>query len=173
MKQTLRVVLYLLLTLQVLPIKSNCQPLKQVTAEINKKLITDFYNEVWGKGNLDFADKVFNEYYIRHDLRPGNALPGPEGQKKIAGDFRKAFPDLTIQIDLIVAADDFVTARWTMSGTHTGKWGTIEPTNKKATFSGVNIFRMENGKVKEIWNHRDDFGLFEQLGVKVYAGSKQ
>jgi steroid delta-isomerase-like uncharacterized protein len=144
-----------------------------MTAVDNKKLITDFYNEVWSKGNLDFVDKVFHQDYTRHDLRPGNPLPGPEGQKKIAADFRKAFPDLTVNIDLIFATDDFVTARWTMSGTHTGQWGTIEPTNKKATFSGVNIFRMVNGKVKEIWNHRDDFGLFEQLGVKVYAGSKQ
>ena len=144
-----------------------------MNADDNKRLISDFYNEVWGKGNLDFAEKVFYQDYIRHDLRPGNPLPGIEGQKKIAADFRAAFPDLTIHIDLVFATDDFVAARWTMSGTNTGKWGTIEPTNKKATFSGVNLFRMENGKVKEIWNHRDDFGLFEQLGVKIYAGSKQ
>ena len=144
-----------------------------MNAENNKKLITDFYNEVWGKGNLDFADNIFHEDYIRHDLRPGNPTSGIKGQKKIAEDFRGAFPDLTIHIDLVFATDDFVAARWTMSGTNSGKWGTIEPTNKKAVFSGVNLFRMENGKVKEIWNHRDDFGLFEQLGVKIYAGNKQ
>ena len=173
MKQTFVLASCLLVVLQLVNVSSKCQIPKQMNAEDNKKLTTDFYNEVWGKGNLDFVDKVFHPDYVRHDLRPGNPLPGPEGQRKIAGDFRKAFPDLIVQIDLIFATDDFVTARWTMSGTHTGKWGAIEPTNKKATFSGVNIFRMENGKVKEIWNHRDDFGLFEQLGVKVYAGSKQ
>lgn len=33
------------------------------------------------------------------------------------------------------------------------------------TFSGVNIFRFgDEGKVVEIWNHRDDLGLKEQLG---------
>jgi steroid delta-isomerase-like uncharacterized protein len=144
-----------------------------MTADDNKNLITDFYNEVWGRGNLDFADKVFSQDYIRHDLRSGNPLPGPEGQKKIAGDFRKAFPDLSIHLDLVVATDEFVTARWTMTGTQTGKWGDIEPTNKKAAFSGVNIFRFEDGKVKEIWNHRDDLGLFEQSGVKIFAGSNK
>jgi len=40
------------------------------------------------------------------------------------------------------------------------------------TFSGVNIFRFGgSGKVVEIWNHRDDLGLREQLGAPVLAGA--
>ena len=163
----------MLLALQIIPLLSFCQNTKNMTSENNKNLITQFYNEVWGKGNLPFADQVFHQDYIRHDLRPGNPIAGPEGQKKIAGDFRKAFPDLSIHLDLIFAADDFVAARWTMTVTQTGKWGEIEPTNKKATFSGVNLFRLEEGKVKEIWNHRDDLGLMQQLGVKIFAGSNK
>jgi predicted ester cyclase len=38
------------------------------------------------------------------------------------------------------------------------------------SFAGVNIFRITEGKVVEIWNHRDDLGLMEQLGAPVYAG---
>jgi len=39
-------------------------------------------------------------------------------------------------------------------------------------FSGVNIFRFGRaGKVVEIWNHRDDLGLMEQLGASVFAGA--
>jgi hypothetical protein len=37
----------------------------------------------------------------------------------------------------------------------------------------VNIFRFgPAGKVIEIWNHRDDLGLQEQLGAAVYAGAR-
>jgi hypothetical protein len=40
------------------------------------------------------------------------------------------------------------------------------------SFSGVNIFRFGGaGKVVEIWNHRDDLGLMEQLGASVVAGA--
>jgi predicted ester cyclase len=60
-----------------------------------------------------------------------------------------------------------------MRGTHLTKWGSIEPTNKKAEFTGVNIFRFENGKVQEIWNYRDDLGLMQQLGAALYAGSNK
>ena len=58
-----------------------------------------------------------------------------------------------------------------MTVTHTGTWGAMAPTGRRATFSGVNIFRFENDKVVELWNHRDDLGLMQQLGAPVYAGA--
>jgi predicted ester cyclase len=39
-------------------------------------------------------------------------------------------------------------------------------------FSGVNVFRFADGKVVEIWNHRDDLGLAEQVGAPIYAGAR-
>jgi len=138
----------------------------------NKALVRRFTEEVWNKGNLDVVKEIFAEDYVRHDLRPGNSLPGPEGQKRIAADFRGAFPDLHTKIDLVVAEANMVVVRWTTEGTHTGQWGNVSPTGKRARFSGVNIFRIENGKVVELWNHRDDLGLMQQLGVPIFAGSK-
>jgi steroid delta-isomerase-like uncharacterized protein len=142
-----------------------------MTADQNKETVRRFYEEVWNKGNVDFALEVFAEDYIRYDLRPTEALPGPEGQRKIAADFRAAFPDLKWTVDLILAEGDLVAGRWTARGTNTGTWGSAEPTGKAAQFSGVNIFRFANGKVVEIWNHRDDLGLREQLGAPIFAGS--
>ena len=141
-----------------------------MSTEENKALVRRFYDEVWNRGNTDFAHEVFAEDYVRHDLRPTEALPGPAGQKKIADDFRTAFPDLEFAIDLIIGEEDFVVGRWTASGTQLGRWGTLEPTRRRATFSAVNIFRFEDGKVAEIWNHRDDLGLMEQVGAPLYAG---
>jgi steroid delta-isomerase-like uncharacterized protein len=142
-----------------------------MSTEDNKTLVRRFYDEVWNLGNTDFAHEVFAEDYVRHDLRPTEALPGPAGQKKIADDFRAAFPDLEVAVDLIIGEEDFVVGRWTASGTHLGPWGALEPTGRRATFSAVNIFRFEDGKVAEIWNHRDDLGLAEQIGAPVHAGA--
>ena len=89
----------------------------------------------------------------------------------IAADFRAAFPDLEFTVDLILAEGDLVAGRWTARGTNTGPWGSVDPTGKRAEFSAVNIFRFANGKVVEIWNHRDDLGLREQLGAPIYADS--
>jgi predicted ester cyclase len=140
-------------------------------AERNKALIRSFYEEVWNKGNVEFAHQVFAENYVRHDLRPSQAEPGPAGQAKVARDFRKAFPDIHYTFDLLIAENDLVAVRWTSSATMTGKWGNIEPTGRRVTYSGVNIFRLKDGKVVEIWNHRDDLGAQQQLNAPVYAGA--
>jgi predicted ester cyclase len=139
----------------------------------NKDLIRRFYEEVWDRGNLDVCDEVFAPDYVRHDFRSTEPVPGPEGQKQIAADFRAAFPDLHFVVDLLVAENDYVVGRWTATGTHSGCCGTVEPTGRRVRFSAANIFRVENGKVVEIWNHRDDLGLREQLGgATIYAGAQ-
>jgi steroid delta-isomerase-like uncharacterized protein len=140
-------------------------------SEANKALVSRFYEEVWNKGNLEAADGIFAEDYVRHDLRPGDAPAGPEGQKLVAGMFRAAFPDVHLGVEFMIAEADMVVARWTMRGTHRGAWGGIPPTGKRVSFTGVNIFRITEGKVVEIWNHRDDLGLSEQLGAAVFAGA--
>ncbi len=144
-----------------------------MSIEDNKALVRRFYEEVWNRGNLGAADDIFADDYARHDLRPGNALSGPAGQKKIAGDLRAAFPDLHMTVDLMIAEGDLVMARWTTEGTNTGQWGDVPPTGKYARFSGVNIFRIAQGKVVELWNHRDDLGVMQQLGAPIYAGSSR
>jgi len=142
-----------------------------MSTDRNKALVRRFYEEVWDRGNTGFASEVFADDYVRHDLRPTEALPGPAGQQKIADDFRAAFPDLAITVDLIIGEQDFVVGRWTATGTHLGSWGGLEPSGRRVSFSAANIFRFEDGKVAELWNHRDDFGLREQLGTAIYAGA--
>jgi steroid delta-isomerase-like uncharacterized protein len=138
----------------------------------NKELVRTFYDEVWVNGNLDAADEVFAADYTRHDLRATEALPGPEGQKKIAAEFRAAFPDLQFDVELLIADGDYVVGRWTASGTNLGPWGSLQPTGRRVTFSAANIFRFEDGKVAELWNHRDDLGLMEQVGVPIHGGAR-
>jgi steroid delta-isomerase-like uncharacterized protein len=142
-----------------------------MSEEANKAAVRRLYEEVWARGNLDVADELFTDDYERHDLRAGDPAPGPKGQRQIAAAFRAAFPDLTWDVDFIMADGDFVAGRWTATGTHRGRWAGVEPTGRRMEFSGINVFRFENGKVVELWNHRDDLGLMEQLGVRVYAGA--
>lgn len=141
-----------------------------MTDDANKQLVRRFYEELWNRGNLDAADELVAADYVRHDLRPGDAPPGPAGQKAVAEKFRTAFPDVSLKVEALIAEGDLVAARWTMSGTHTGAWGDSAPTGRSVRFSGVNFFRIADQKIAEIWNVRDDLGLREQLGAAVYAG---
>ena len=78
-----------------------------------------------------------------------------------------------MDVDMVVSDADLVAARWTSTGTFTGPWGGVSPTGVRTTFSGVNIFRIHGGRVAELWNHRDDLGLMEQVGAPLIAGSSR
>jgi len=142
-----------------------------MSTEDHKAIVRRFYEEVWNGGDVDVAREVFADDYVRHDLRPTEAAPGGAGMAAIARSFRQAFPDLRMHVDVLLAESDLVAARWTSMGTFTGDWAGVAPTGRRATFSGVNIFRFVNGRVAELWNHRDDLGLMQQVGAQVFAGS--
>jgi predicted ester cyclase len=62
---------------------------------------------------------------------------------------REAFPDYELTIDSLIVKRDRVMARYTICGTHKGEFLGISATNEKMAVTGVDIFRLENGKVVE------------------------
>jgi steroid delta-isomerase-like uncharacterized protein len=129
-----------------------------------KHCVRRFYEEVWNRGNGAAASELATADCVRHD--PTGPVPvGPAGFAAMASRWRTALPDLRLHIDLLLAETDLVAARWTIAGTHTGPLGTIPPTGRALTFSGVNIFRVVSGRIAEIWNHRDDLRLYQQMGI--------
>jgi len=141
--------------------------------EDNKDVVRRMVDECVNLHRSEILDQFVDRGIRVHPGTPG-AAPDGEGidaLREAFQRFRTTFPDLHVGLDQVLAEDDLVAARWTATGTHTGPWGAIAPTGRPISFSGVNIFRFERGKVAEIWNHRDDLGLMTQLGaVTMNAG---
>jgi predicted ester cyclase len=136
----------------------------------NKAIIRRFIDEVWNEGNLAVADEIF------HPQATSPSAPqlptGGAGVKVIAGMFRSAMPDYHIEIIDLLAEGDWVLARFTQSGTHTGAdlMG-IPVSGKKATWGEIGILRFAGGKVVESWYNVDMLGMMQQLGVGAPSGS--
>lgn len=92
-------------------------------------------------------------------------VPGSEGLKDIVFVYRAAFPDLTLTIDDMVAEGDKVAVRFTTKGTNTGPFIEVPPTGKRITMTYIEIFRIADGKIIEIWGEADLLGLMQQLGT--------
>ena len=58
------------------------------------------------------------------------------------------------------------------TGTHTGSFWGLPPTNRQVRFSGLEINRMVDGKVAEHWFQMDAMTLFEQLGLRIVPGPR-
>jgi predicted ester cyclase len=81
----------------------------------------------------------------------------------------RAFPDYHRTIEDIIAEGDKVWVYSTTTMTHTGEFRGVAPTGKNITITGVNIYRVVNGKMVEGWNVTDSLDLFTQLGVIEYT----
>jgi predicted ester cyclase len=65
-----------------------------------------------------------------------------------------------------LAIDDTVVIRAALSGTHTGTPYRGKPaTGKAVTFSGINIIRIAEGKVAQLWTEYDYLSLLQQLDI--------
>ena len=50
-------------------------------------------------------------------------------------------------------------ARFTACGTHKGSFMNLPPTGKPITMTGIEIFRIEDGKIAELWGEANLLGL--------------
>jgi predicted ester cyclase len=63
------------------------------------------------------------------------------------------------------AEGDRVALRWTLTGTHLGPYGQLQPTGKRIEVAGVFLCRVANGKIAESWGVWDTASVMRQLGV--------
>jgi predicted ester cyclase len=61
-------------------------------------------------------------------------------------------------------AASLAATRWQFSATQTGDYLGHPPTGRRATWTGVQIDRFENGRIAESWVDWDKYRLFEALG---------
>jgi predicted ester cyclase len=141
----------------------------QMSMGENKRVVEQGFQRLMNEGELALADDLVSEDFVNHDAPPG-APGGPVGLRQIVTMLRTAFPDLHQQIEEVIAADEMVVVRTTMTGTHTGPFPGaplrgIPPTGRRFAQQQVHIFRFAGGKAVEHRAVRDDLGMLQQLGV--------
>ena len=88
----------------------------------------------------------------------GGVLPGGGLEGTLA-----AFPDVVATVNLWVVEDDLVTAYVTYNGTHQAEFLGVAPTGKAVTWSIIDIWRVQNGKITELWHHIPNDDILEQI----------
>jgi steroid delta-isomerase-like uncharacterized protein len=126
-------------------------------------LIREMFATVFNAGDLDAVDRLIAPHHRNHDPTAPPAPTGPQGVRQLAREYREAFPDLHMEIEEIFSSEERVAHRWTMSGTHEGEIMEIAPTGRRIEIAGIEINRIERGKIAESWAISDSAGLRQQL----------
>lgn len=134
------------------------------TAKENEKIARRFTEEIWEKQNFDSIDEFVAEDFVLHDSSMPEPLRGRDEYREMAEEGASII-DGPIETDQLIVTGDWVVARWTRRGTHTGNVMGIEPTNEEVTVTGIEINRFEDGKLVEAWHEVNIFGMLMQIGA--------
>ena len=113
--------------------------------------------------NAGFAGR-FNDFiapdYIGH---LGAATMDRTELERLERQFCAAFPDAHHAIDDLIAENDRVVLRTTARATHRGHFEGIDATGRSVEFTGLVIYRIQEGKIAESWGEIDFLRLIREL----------
>lgn len=135
--------------------------------EQNRVIAQRFREEMWTTGNQDIADELCASDIVLHinDPLTPDFGSGPTAVKQLLALYRNAFPDAQVSAEDIITEGNTAVVRWTATATHQGNLGTITPTERQITVTGIDILRIVEGKIQECWVNWDTLGMSQQLGV--------
>jgi predicted ester cyclase len=119
-----------------------------MSVDDNKNLIRRYIEEVVNTGNINGIEQFISSNYteVYGDKRYPVGING--ATEHIIG-VRQTYPDLQLTVDQQIAEGDWVATCITARGTHKGRWLGMKPTRKQVTYTGVNVDKVENGKITE------------------------
>jgi predicted SnoaL-like aldol condensation-catalyzing enzyme len=151
-----------LVALLTLPLASRAQDTTSTNdLEANKALAARFHEDLFNQGNLDAADEILTSDFTWYSPPQTVFLVGPAAIKQQAAGLRADWPDVAITTDDVIAAGDRVVHRWTLRATAATESGMAFP----IVYTGIDIFRIEDGRLAELWQNTDDYGLEQQFAA--------
>jgi steroid delta-isomerase-like uncharacterized protein len=130
--------------------------------EQNKAIARRAFEEILSQGHFKLAEELYAKDFVNHGIHRDASLE--EDQAALKG-WHQAFPDVVISPEKLIAEDDLVTIYWIARGTNTGTGNGLPATGKKAELSGITIWRIVDGKIKEEWSAFDQLSMMQQLGL--------
>jgi predicted ester cyclase len=137
--------------------------MEQPTATSSTDQIAADFVKLWDAGSPPgLAERAYAPEYIEHSPLPGQG-PGIDGLNELAGFYFAAFPDLATRVEAVFGDGDLTAVRWSGQGTHQGDLMGVAPTHRRVQFSGIDILRIENGKIVEHWGESNGLEVMQQL----------
>lgn len=133
--------------------------------EANKDLIRRFGDAV-NNADWDALDALVAEDFRRHcQATPEVNVTSLREFKELQESFLASFPDQRITLEMLIGEGDLVAAYGAYAGTNTGPMGDVPATGKAAEVKMMTFFRIEGGKIAELWVEWDNMAFLGQLGM--------
>ena len=122
--------------------------------------------QAWNAGQRDVVDDLAApDLTVAYPHFP-EPLEGPDAFKEMLGQTHHFFPDLTIEVDAVLAEGHQAAVHWRYQGTfQSGERFGVEAAGQSVEVTGLTRYRIADGTVQEERGVVDNFGLMMQLGA--------
>src|SRR5215469_6404328 len=127
----------------------------------NKAVAMRVFDEIFNQGKFQVADEIYAPDFQNHGLH--QTIDLKTDQEWVHAE-KKAFPDLRMSVQEMVAEGDKVAVLWTFQGTHTGSgYEGLPATGTRVEIRGITIWRMVDGRIVEEWSSFSETGAYIQM----------
>jgi len=130
----------------------------------NKAVARRVFEEIFNQGKFEVADEIYSPDFGNHGLHRTADLR--EDQAAVHRE-KRAFPDLHMSVDTMVAEGDLVTVIWTFRGTHDGPGYGLPPTGARIELRGITVWRIVDGKIRDEWTAFNELQIVRQIIARV------
>jgi steroid delta-isomerase-like uncharacterized protein len=125
-------------------------------------------HDAMNSGDAETIAKTIDEV-VEPDVLFRTPLPisatGAQALKEVWAVLLRAYPDLHVTVEDMIAEGDKVVCRNTVTGTHRGEYMGLAPTGRVVTYNEIFIFRFTEGRIAETWGVVDALAQMRQLGA--------
>ena len=124
----------------------------------NKAVAMRVFDEIFNQGKFQVADEIYSPDFKNHGLHRTVDLKVDQDAVRAE---KKAFPNLQMSVQEMIAEGDKVAVLWTFRGTHTGwGYGGLPPTGTAVEVRGMTLWRIVDGRIVEEWSSWSDTGAY-------------
>jgi hypothetical protein len=138
------------------------------TQETENKATFARLHDVVNTGDVELVSKTIDAI-VDPDVRIRTPLPvqttGAQALKEVWAILLRAFPDLHLTVEDVIAEGDKIVTRNTVTGTHQGDFMGRPPSGKSVSYNEIFIFRFAGGRVAETWGVVDSLSVMRQLDM--------
>ena len=101
------------------------------------------------EGNVDAVNAFFTADYVGHGT--DRTIEGLGAIRKFVRDLHRGFPNLQVEVEILVKAKDRVAWQRTLKGSHGGNFRGFPATGRRVVWRDMITSRFRDGRIAEDW----------------------
>ena len=131
------------------------------------EIMRTYLKDVVEAGNVALLEEIAAEDMVDHTALAVGWGSGRAGLVRHVTEFRRMVPDLSVDIERIVASDDEVVGLWRVRGTHSGSLFGVSATDKPLDYRNASFFRVRDGRIVDYTGVWGALEAVRQMGVPI------